>query len=322
MPQPDLRAMIVAGPLQNFSVMAFKNNFIGEKIFPIVNVDSEKATIGKVLKGAWFRNDAKVRAEGTRAARGGYPLTTVSINAIEYARAVEVTDETRRRAKLANTPPLRPDQMALQFAATKIDLNKEILIATDVKGWANSEDVEGGWAYNAGTNTFEYDINYRMDYIESITGFRPNGLMISSNTWMHIKMISGFKDNIRYTEGGKVTPNTIKGFFDLEEVIIGGSIQNTAKETISGTEFTASRLWETNAGKGGAFLYYKYPQIGLDVPTVGIQARVKYESGQVRQTLKWRETAEHQDVYEVDEMTDIVATATDLGHYFYDTIST
>ena len=322
MPQPDLRASIVAGPLQNFSVMAFQNNLVGEKIFPIVNVDSEKATIGKILKGAWFRNDAKVRAEGTRAVRGGYPITTVSINAIEYARAVEVTEETRKRAKQSNVPPLRPDQMALRFAATKIDLNKELLIATDVKSWADSEDVEGGWAYNAGTNTFEYDILYRMDYMEATTGFRPNCLMLSSNTWFHTQQISGIRDNIRYTEGGKITEKTIMSLFDLKEVIIGGSIQNTAKETAAGAEFTASRIWETNAGKGGAFLYYRHPEIGLDVPTVGIQARVKFDNGQVRRILKWTEPAEHQDVYEVSENTDIVPTATDLGYWFYDTIST
>ena len=36
----------------------------------------------------------------------------------------------------------------------------------------------------------------------------------------------------------------------------------------------------------------------------------------------WREPAEHQDVYEVAEETDIVQTGSDLGFLWYDTIVT
>jgi hypothetical protein len=105
-------------------------------------------------------------------------------------------------------------------------------------------------------------------------------------------------------------------------VLIGEAIKSTAKETKAGTDFTASNIWEKNAGKGSAFLFYAPPTPGLKTPSAGYQARVAYEDGSPRRTTTWREAAEHQDVYEVAEETDIVQTGADLGFLWYDTLLT
>jgi hypothetical protein len=299
--------------------------FVADEVFPIIDSPSPEAKIGKYSKGAWFRDEAGIRAPGTRAKRGGYTVTTSDIVALEYAFAKEVTDEDVRDAKLSNTPPMQPAQDAIEFCTMKIDLKKEVRVAAIMKGttWSGANnDAEGGWAQDAGTNTFIVDIETAIDTIQSNTGFRPNRLMLTSNTYSHIKQISGVIDRIKYTQRGVVAADTIAALFDLERVVIAGAIQNTAKETKAATEFTAARIWETTAAKGSAFLYYKPPALGLKTPIAGMQVRVPYENGQMRRVVTWREEAEHQDVYEVAENTDIECIGADLGYYFYDTILT
>jgi hypothetical protein len=325
MPQPNVRDLVVAGPLANVSVAYRNQSYIGDRVFPIIERVAPAAVIARYLKGAWFRDEAGIRGPGSRAARGGYPVDTISIATAEYAFAKEVTDEDRRFVQVSGGPPLRPDQDALEFCADRIDLKKERLVATAVLSgtWSGvaGEDVEGLWAAGA-SNTFIEDVETRIETIRGNTGFRPNMLMISANTLAELKMESSLLDRIKYTQRGVLTPDLIAAIFGVQQCVIGDAIYSSDTETYAGDDFTAVNVWETNAGKGAAFLWYRPPAPGLMTPSAGYQARVAYENGAIRRTTTWREEAEHQDVYEVAEESDIVQTGADLGFLWYDTIAT
>ena len=151
---------------------------------------------------------------------------------------------------------------------------------------------------------------------------KPNKLLIDFGTYNSLKEESTVLDKIKYTERGVLTKELLAAILELDEVLIGEAIKSTAKETKSGTDFTAANIWEKNAGKGSAFLFHSPSAMGLKTPSAGCQARVAYENGAVRRTTTWREAAEHQDVYEVAEETDIVITGADLGFLWYDTLLT
>lgn len=322
----DVRGMMVSGPLANVSVAYRNRSYIGDRVFPILDNIDPKAQIARYLKGAWFQDEAGIRAPGTRAKRGGFPTDYITISTKEYAFAKEVADEDRRFAQSKFAPPLKPDQDALEFCADKIDLSKERRIASLVLGstWSGvaGEDAEGGWAAASSGNTFITDVETRIETIRQNTGVRPNVLMLSANVLPEIKRESTVIDRIKYVERGIVTAPLIAALFDLDEVLVGDAIYSTAKETKAGTEWTAKNVWEKNASKGSAFLFYRPPGPGLKTPCPGYQARVPYENGQVRRVSTWRENAEHQDVYEVAEETDIVVTGADLGFLWYDCIAT
>ena len=324
MGQPNIRGNLVSGPLQNVSVLYYPKDYVGDQVFPLINSQSPEAKIGKFLKGAWSRDDAGIRAPGTRAKRGGYDITSVSIDAKEYARAMEVTQEDRRLAALANSLPMQPEAEAIEFCTHKILLKKEVRIASLVTGstWdTTNEDCDGNWAAAATTNTFIVDVFGAIESIYSNTGLRPNRLLVSFNTWIQLLQVSGVIDRIKYVMKGIIDQNTIAQIFGLDQIIIAGMVKNSAKETKAGTEFTISRIWETNSGKGGAFLYYAPSSPGLRTPSAGYQTRVAYDSGIYREVRTYYEAAEKQDVYEVSENVDITQIASDLGHYFYDTIA-
>ncbi|MBN2189335.1 MAG: hypothetical protein JW699_07760 [Chitinispirillaceae bacterium] len=328
MPQPDVRSQIVAGPLQGVSVAYRNMSYIGASVFPIIERVGPKAKITKYPKGAWFRDEAGIRAASTEARRGGYPLSSDPVALEEYAFAKEVTDEDRRDANAAGAPPVQPEQDAVEFAADKIDLRKERLVAELIKAttWADGnasggEDAGGLWAAGTG-NTFLADIRNGCAKIHSLTGQRPNRLLIDYGTFLSLKEESTVLDKIKYTERGVLTADLLAALLELEKVMIGDAVYSTAKENKAGTDFTAAKIWEYNAGKGMGFLYHAPARPGLKVPCAGYQCRGAYEGGMARRIEMWREPSKHQDVFEVAEETDIVVTGSDLGYLWKDTLLT
>lgn len=325
---PNVKETIVAGPLQDVSI-AFRNEeYIADQVFPILDGADPKAKITIYQKGDWFRDEAAIRAAGTRARRGGYKLEDVSFSTKEYAFAKEVTDEDRRFAKLKSSPPLQPDQDSIEYAADKVDLKKEIRVAslitagTWVDGAGGGEDAEGLWSPAGNTNTFLADITKARKVIKAATGKKPNCLILDEATFLALKECEAILDKIKYTQRAVYGAELLAALLELDQVLVGGSIKSTAKETKAGTEFTGVNIWEVNAGKGMGFLFYKPKKLGLKTATAGVQVRLAYEDGQPRRVTTWREPAEHQDVYEVAEETDIVLVHAALGYLFKDTYAT
>lgn len=329
MPQPDVKSQIVSGPLANVSVAYRNKDYIADRVFPILDGADPKVKITKYRKGAWFRDEAGIRAAGTRAKRGGYALTTVSVSTDEYAFAKEVTDEDRRFASAQGAPAVQPETDAIEFATDKVDLSKEIRVAALITGgtWADGnsggEDAEGLWAAGAG-NTFLADIATGKKKIKEC-GVIANCLLLDYATYLSLKEESTILEKIKYTQRGVFGTDLLAALLELDEVLVGKAIKSTAAEAADGTDFTAANIWEVNAGKGMGFLYYRPQRIGLKVPTAGLQARIAYgasEGGGPRRTVWWREDAEHQDVYEVAEETDIVQVAADAAYLWKDTYAT
>lgn len=324
---PDVRGQMVAGPLQNVSIAYRNRSYIADSVFRIIDGVDPKAKIARYLKGAWFRDEAGIRAPGTRANRGGFPTDYIDISTKEYAFASVVTDEDRRNAQSRMAPPLKPDQDAIELASDKIDLKKEKRVAELVKGttWVDGnsggEDAEGLWAAGTG-NTFLADIAKGVKAIHNNSGFRPNCLLLDLGTFLSLKEEPTVLDKIKYTQRGVLTADLLAALLELEEVLIGEAFENTAKETKAGTSWTSSAIWEINSGKGMGFLFYRPANPGLKTPAAGYQARVFQSNGQVRRVMTWREEAEHQDVYEVAEETDIVVCGTDVGYLWKDTLLT
>ena len=325
---PNVKETIVAGPLQNVSI-AFRNEeYIADRVFPILDGADPKAKITIYQKGDWFRDEAGIRAAGTRAKRGGYKLEDVSFSTKEYAFAKEVTDEDRRFARLKSSPPLQPDQDAIEFATEKVDLKKEIRVGELVIGttWADSnvggEDAEGLWSPKGDTNTFLDDITKGRKAIKAKTGKKPNVLLLDEATYLALKECEAILDKIKHTQRGVLAKELLAALLELDEVLVGSAIKSTAKETKAGTEFTGVNIWEVNAGKGMGFLFHRPVKLGLKTATAGMQVRLAYEDGQIRRVTTWREPAEHQDVYECAEETDIVLVHADLGYLFKDTYAT
>lgn len=332
MSQPNIKEQIVAGPLANVSVAYRNMDYIADRVFPILDGADPKAKITKYQRGAWFRDEAGIRAPGTRAARGGYPIDSVSIATKEYAFAKEVTDEDLRFAKSQGAPAVQPQQDAIEFATDKVDLKKERRVSalitgtTWVDGNSGGEDCEALWAPTGATNTFLADMVKAQKAIKAAIGRRANVLLVDDLTYEYLKEVAAILDKIKYTQRGVLTKELLAAILDLDEVLVGSAIYSDAEETAAGTDFNACDIWTVNAssgaGKGMGFLFYRPRRMGLKIQCAGMQVRIAYENGLARRTSTWREKAEHQDVYEVAEETDITLVDAYAGYLFADTHTT
>jgi hypothetical protein len=216
----------------------------------------------------------------------------------------------------------------VEFATDKVDLKKErrvsalVTATTWVDGNSGGEDAEGLWSPAGATNTFLPDIATGQKAIKAATGLVPNCLLLDYNTYMALKECEAILDKIKYTQRGVLTKELLAAILDLDEVMVGSAIYSDAEETAAGDDFSAVDIWTVNAGKGLGFLFYRARKMGLKVMTAGVQARIAYEGGGPRRISTWREAAEHQDVYEVAEETDIAVVASEAGYLWADTYAT
>lgn len=329
MPQQNIKESIVAGPLPGVSIAYRNKEYIGDRVFPIIDGADPKAKITKYKRGAWFRDEAGIRAPGTEAPRGSYPASADSLSTKEYAFASPVTDEDRKFAKSTGALVLQPDQDAVEFATDKVDLKKERRIASAITGgsWvdgagAGGEDAEGLWSPAGATNTFLADIVTGRKAIRGAMGLEPNSLVIDNSTYLALKECEAILDKIKYTQRGVLTLDLLAAILDLDEVLVGKAIYSNAAEKANGDDFNPVDIWTVNAGKGMGFLYYKPKKVGLKVVTAGMQVRLAYENGGPRRITTWREAAKHQDVYEVAEETDITVVSAYAGYLWKDTYAT
>jgi len=331
---PTPKSAHIDAALSVISIMHKNQMYIGDRVFQSVPVKKQSDYFYKFRKGAWFRNEAGIRGPGANAPRGGYPITTDTYRCIERAFAHPIPIELINNADDA----LKPWRTGVIYATNKVILAKEKIISdlvTTHTNWTTSNDAEGGWAAGDG-NTFIADVLAALEVIRKLIGVKPNCMLMDSKTLNELKQESTVLDRIKYTgtqgKPADVTPQTIAQLFELDEVLIGGSIYSSAEEVVAGTDFTAVDLWEKTATKGSCFLYYRPPEPGIEVPAAGYvfnwnggegqASKALAGEGPFRQVRYWWEDSPKQWVVEASEPLDAKVVSADAGYLFYDTILT
>ena len=310
--------------------------FVADMVFPTVRVAKQSDYFLKFLKGAWFRNEAEVRGPGAEAAQGGYPLSSDTYACMERAFKHKVPIEIINNADA----PVRPFETGTRFATNKVMLAKEIAVASlcmTSGNWTSSNDVAAGWAGTAdgSGNTFIEDILTYKETIRQLIGVYPNRLVMDAKTFKEIKTEYTVLERIKYTgtQGApaNVTTQTLAQLFELDWVGIGGAIKSDAEEVVAGTDFNAVDIWEVNATKGSAFLYYATPTPAMDEPSAGYTFNwaggaspedAMADGDAYREVRYWWDQDIKSYWVEAAENFDVKATCADAGCLFYDTIVT
>jgi len=319
--------------LTNISIGYRNGTYIADRVFPHVRVSKQSDYFYTFLKGAWFRNEASVRGPGATARRSGYPITTDSYFCEEYALAHPIPIELINNADVV----LDPMSTGVRFATDKVMLAKEKIVSdlvTTAGNWTTSDDVAAAWVGDS-SSTFIDDMLTQKEVIRKLIGRYPNCLLMDAKTFNEVKQTPDLLDRIKYTgtqgKPADVTTSTIAQLFELDEVMIGQALYSSDEETVAGTEFTAVDLWETNATKGAALLYYRPTAPAIDVPAAGYVFNWSGDAGQAsalkasdayRSVRYWWEDDIKSWIVEASEYLDAKVTCADAGCLFYDTIVT
>ena len=305
--------------MSNVSLLYKNEEYQSHRIFLDVPVAKQSDRYTIYPAGAWFRDEAGIRAPGTRGTGGGFPISTAAYHCTEKQWWADIPDEDRRNADA----PLDPDIDKTEFATQKVLLKREresaALCLAASGTWTDAiEDAEGNWGHaTEATDTFLTDVTTRIKTIQLRTGKTPNVLGMDYGTYQKISLCPKLQNLIKYTQPGPVGPGQIANLLNIQEVVVCGGVYSTAQEKLDATDMTGQYIWEVNSGKGSAVLLYRPPRPGIRTAAAGYF--FVFEKRAVR---RWREDGNKADYVEAFESYDCKAVGSGLGFAWSDTIVT
>lgn len=311
MPQPTSSQVHVDAILTNISVayMQKAENFIANKVFPIVPVEKQSDKYYSYTKNDWFRDEAQLRADATESAGGGYNLSTSSYSADVWAFHKDIGDQTRANADA----PINVDREAAEFVTSRLLLKMETQWVSSFFGtgvWATDSTPSNLWSDYTNSDPLG-DVEDGKRSILSTTGFEPNTLVLGYDVFKELKNHPDLVDRIKYTSSSVITADMMARMFDIERVLVSKSVKATNNEGAAGA-------YDFTAGKN-ALLCYSAPAPGLLQPSAGYVMSWTGVSGGLGQTIgtsRLRMDSVKADRIEGEMAFDMKVVASDLGYFF------
>ena len=321
MPQPTLNSVHVDAILTNISVAYMQNrdNFIADKVFPIIPVDKKSDKYFKYTKNDWFRDEAQRRAPATESAGGGYNLSTDTYSADVFAFHKDVPDQIVANAD----SPLNPLREAAEFVTHRLLLRRELQFVSDFMSpgvWGTTISGTAGTA-TAGTFATQWSNYNSSDPIEDIeeakaeilsnTGMEANTLVLGYEVFRQLKNHPDLVDRIKYTSSQTITSEMIAAMFDIPRVIVSKAVKATNLEG-------ATEAYSFATGKT-AMLCHVAPTPGLMTPSAGYMFSWTGVSGGLGQTIgtsQFRMDSIRADRVEAEVAFDNKVIGADLGYFW------
>jgi hypothetical protein len=296
--------------LTDFAVNYRNPGFVGDALFPVipVNKKSAKYAVFESARGN-VRIENTLRAPRTAAKEVKFQVDlTNSYSAEEYALASGVDDEERDNADT----PIDPDQRAAKLALDMLMVDRENRIATKAITAGNYTGTHvvalaGGnqWSDPVNSNP-KSDVDAGRDLCIQDTGFEPNTLLIPWSVVQKLKLHNKITDAFKYTQGGVITVDMLRTYFEIANVVIAGALKNTAAE---GAAAAVTRIWGKNVWLG----YVDPASSPMDGTSFGKTFRWK-QNGQPRLVRSYYEPKARTTWNEVAEANDEKITAKDAGY--------
>ena len=290
--------------------VAYNNaGYIADQIFPIVPVDKQSDKYLAYDKSHWFRNEARIRAPGTRSERGGWSYSTDTFFCDRFSYGHEIYDEERDNAD--NNFQLDSD--AAEFATDKILMQREVAFAAGfftTSVWGT--DKAGGtdftkWSDYA-TSTPLVDVSAWVDSIEAGIGREPNRLVMGKQVWTSLKWHPDLIDTIKYTQRAQMSLELAASLFEIENILIGRAIYTTSPEGTAEASVTYSRIWGKNA-----LLIYVPSVPSLRTPAAGYTFTWRRVPNSLRYIKRMRDEEREADIIEANAYYDHKVTGASAG---------
>lgn len=243
MAQPTVGAFHIDAALTNISVALLQNpqSFIASRVFQNVPVQKQSDKFFTFDRSFFNRNGAKKRASGARVSEVGYALSNDSYFCEEYGVAIPIPDQVRANAD----PAADPARAAAELATHQMLIQKETdfttnffttgLWGTDITGVASSPGA-GQVIQWSDTTSGDPIGNVRtgINTILGNTGIKPNifvmGRQVYSALIDHPDIQGRINGGATTAQPSIATLNLLAQIFEVDEVMVGEAIQNTAAE--------------------------------------------------------------------------------------------
>jgi len=220
----------VNAPLTNVSTayVQDQNNFIADKVFPVVPVLKKSDLYFVYNKNDYFRDEAQKRAAGTPSAGGDYDLTTASYVCARFSFHKDITDEEMANSDAA----LNPEDDAAEYVTGKLLLKREReFVATymTTSVWGTDLTPSSLWSDYAASDPIS-DIENGKTTILQNTGYEANTLVLSYDTFKALKNHPLIVDRYKHTSADSITADMLAAVFDVERVLISKGVYASNEE--------------------------------------------------------------------------------------------
>lgn len=290
--------------LANVSI-AFKNTkLIAQELSPTFPVLKESDSY-YVYDMDNLRLDETARANGAEANEVKFNVSTASYKLQEHALKDIVTDRDRANADEAINMDADTTENLTDKILLRIEEDLHELVMTK-SNWSNNYSISATAVWSLNTTLAD-----PIDLVATATtvvakesGKDPNVMVVNYPTFIDMKINVNLIDRIKYTTPDSLSDQLIARLLDIDKLLVGKAIQNTADEGMaSDNEF----LWTDSA-----FIGYVEPAPGLKKASA-LQTYRSAAKGNPWRVKKWREEPREGDMIEVQTMYDHIIPASMCG---------
>jgi hypothetical protein len=316
MPQPTASDVHVNAPLTQISIAFLQSadQFIADKVFPMVPVTHQSDRYYEYLRGNWFRSSAQSRAPGTESAGGGWKMKTDS-SYFADVKAVHKDVDDQIRANQDSVIDM--DRDATRWVTQQLLLKRDI-------DWAESFFKTGAWGsditvpakWSSALSTPIEDIRTQYYEILKSTGYKPNTLVLGAEVHRALVDHPSFVDRIKFTQRGVVDTEIMASVLGLDRVLVASAVQNSAAEG------ALTDSYDFILGKS-ALLTYAAPSPSLMEASGGYIFSWSGPFGSVSGTRikRFRMDPLSADRVEGEMAYDMKQVSPDLGKFFFEAVA-
>lgn len=266
MSQPTRTVVHIDKPLTNMSI-AYKQDqtaFIADKVFPDIEVDKQSDKYFVFDRGAFFRDDAKLRGSNEESVGSGYSLSNDS-----YFCDVYALHKDNSRYDVSNTDaPLNQDRAAVEFVTHSLLIRKEKL-------WAAAAFAVSVWGTTVvGSSTLQWDDYLSSDPIRAVdsakrvilarTGRMAKTFVAGLDVFLALKEHPDVVDRIKYTSSRVAQEEILAGLLGVDQFLVPYALGDDAPD---GRSSSASLSFLLNSKS--ALLVHTPKSPGIEVPMAG-----------------------------------------------------
>lgn len=310
MPELTGRDVHVDSLLTNILVGYKNDSYIADQIFPIVPVMKQSNIVPKFTQSAWFRNEARLRAPGSKSQRSGFSTdNTDTYYCARFSHGYEIPDDVRDNAD----SPYNLDQQGAEFAQDKIMLVREVNFAADffkTSVWAT--DKTGGSDFTvfsdyAGSTPLPVITGY-VDTVEGLIGREPNTAVMGKQVWSQLKWHPDLIDTIKYTQRAQMTVELAAALLGFDRLLVGKGIYTASPEGTAESSVSYTRIW----GKNILMLYVPETP-SIMAPAAGYTFVWQKVANALQFVKRMRDEEREIDIIEANSYFDQKAIATKAG---------
>lgn len=268
----------IKAALTNVSVayMQDANNFIADKVFPIVPVMKQSDLIWNFNPEQFNRDVMRQRAPATESAGIGMVQSTQSYFAYVWSLHHDIADPTRGNADSV----FDLDRQATELLSNAALIRKEASFVsaylttgkwgTDLTGVASAPSAGQFLQWDNAASTPIEDIRAAKRKVQAKTGFKPNKLVLGKKTYDNLVDHPDIVDRVKYgqTPNGAALVNmqALAALFEVDEILVAEAVVNSAVTAAMPGSNTTTNFMFAN----GALLVYTPRVASTMMPAAGL----------------------------------------------------